>query len=65
MRISTVNLLLSSAYNEFRVRAEGLHTFHEHGYGDVDDNDDDDDDVTRSVYLATFRVINRGFINDS
>jgi len=41
-----------------------VYTLH-HGDDQVDDyDDDDDDDVTRPVYLATFRVINGGFIND-
>ena len=55
MQISIVNLLLSSARNEFRVYGD-----HDHG-----DDRDDGDDVTRPVYLATFPVINGGFINDS
>jgi hypothetical protein len=42
-----------------------LHNHHGDDQGDDhdDDDDDDDDDVTRPVYLATFRVINGGFIN--
>lgn len=40
-----------------------LHNHHGDDQGD-DYGNDDDDDVTRPVYLATFRVINGGFIND-
>lgn len=49
-------------YNEHSTCTK-VYTLHNH-HGDDQSGGDDDDDVTRPVYLATFRVINGGFIND-
>lgn len=55
---------LVETHNE-RSACTKVYILHNHHGDDQGDNDDDDDDdVTRPVYLATFRVINRGFIND-
>lgn len=56
---------LVETYNEHSTctKVYILHNHHEDDQSD-DHDDDYDDDVTRPVYLATFRVINEGFIND-
>lgn len=57
---------LVETYNEHSTCTK-VYILHNHrGDDQSDDHDDDDydDDVPHLVYLATFRVINEGFIND-
>lgn len=57
---------LNETYNKHSTYTKVYILHNHHGDDQSDDYDDGDydDDVTRPVYLATFRVINEGFIND-